>query len=88
MATEFNGKIELDIRDSEPDWGPYAAPTAPAAAVIATVQIFTGSPHLGLYGVELGNQPAAADLVEGYSNARCRAGRRILADDDGLIHEK
>ena len=24
----FNGKIELDIRDSEPDWGPYAAPTA------------------------------------------------------------
>jgi arylsulfatase A-like enzyme len=29
MASEFNGKIELDIRDSEPDWGPYAAPTAP-----------------------------------------------------------
>ena len=32
MATEFNGKIELDIRDSEPDWGPYAAPTAPEGA--------------------------------------------------------
>jgi arylsulfatase A-like enzyme len=32
MATEFNGKIELDIRDSEPDWGPYAAPTAPAGS--------------------------------------------------------
>ena len=31
-GTEFNGKIELDIRDSEPDWGPYAAPTAPAGA--------------------------------------------------------
>ncbi len=29
MATDFNGKIELDIRDSEADWGPYAAPTAP-----------------------------------------------------------
>jgi arylsulfatase A-like enzyme len=29
MTTEFGGKIELDIRDSEPDWGPYAAPTAP-----------------------------------------------------------
>src|SRR6201984_786541 len=28
-STEFTGKIELDIRDSEPDWGPYAAPTAP-----------------------------------------------------------
>ena len=26
---EFKGKIELDIRDSEPDWGPFAAPTAP-----------------------------------------------------------
>ena len=32
MATEFNGRIELDIRDSEPDWGPYAAPTAPEGA--------------------------------------------------------
>ncbi|WNG93854.1 arylsulfatase [Mycobacterium sp. ITM-2016-00318] len=32
MATEFNGKIELDVRDSEPDWGPYAAPTAPKDA--------------------------------------------------------
>jgi arylsulfatase len=32
MATEFNGKIELDIRDSEPDWGPFAAPTAPDGA--------------------------------------------------------
>jgi arylsulfatase A-like enzyme len=32
MATEFQGKIELDIRDSEPDWGPYAAPTAPEDA--------------------------------------------------------
>jgi len=28
----FTGKIELDIRDSEPDWGPYAAPTAPKGA--------------------------------------------------------
>lgn len=32
MATEFNGRIELDIRDSEPDWGPYAPPTAPPDA--------------------------------------------------------
>lgn len=32
MAREFKGTIELDIRDSEPDWGPYAAPTAPAGA--------------------------------------------------------
>ncbi|MGV0851646.1 arylsulfatase [Mycolicibacterium phlei] len=32
MTTEFNGRIELDIRDSEPDWGPFAAPTAPEGA--------------------------------------------------------
>ena len=32
MAAQFNGKISLDIRDSEPDWGPFAAPTAPAGA--------------------------------------------------------
>ncbi|HYB35028.1 MAG TPA: arylsulfatase [Mycobacterium sp.] len=32
MATQFQGRIELDIRDSEPDWGPFAAPTAPENA--------------------------------------------------------
>ena len=29
MAPEFKGTISLDIRDSQPDWGPFAAPTAP-----------------------------------------------------------
>ena len=28
MAKKFNGKIELDIRDSTPDWGPFLAPEA------------------------------------------------------------
>ncbi|CPU60216.1 hypothetical protein [Mycobacteroides abscessus] len=28
----FHGKIALDIRDSEPDWTPDAAPTAPEGA--------------------------------------------------------
>lgn len=28
----FNGRIALDIRDSEPDWGPFAAPSAPEGA--------------------------------------------------------
>lgn len=32
MTAEFQGKIALDIRDSEPDWGPYAAPVAPEGA--------------------------------------------------------
>ena len=29
MAKQFNGKIALDIRDSVPDWEPYAEPKAP-----------------------------------------------------------
>ena len=32
QSGQFQGKIELDIRDSEPDWGPYAAPTAPESS--------------------------------------------------------
>jgi arylsulfatase A-like enzyme len=29
MARQFQGKIAVDIRDSEPDWTPYLAPKAP-----------------------------------------------------------
>ena len=32
MAPEFAGRIELDIRDSTPDWAPYLAPKAPDGA--------------------------------------------------------
>jgi len=32
VAAEFKGKIALDIRDSEPDWGPFLAPAAPENA--------------------------------------------------------
>jgi arylsulfatase len=32
MSAEFNGKIALDIRNSEPDWAPYAPPAAPPSA--------------------------------------------------------
>ena len=32
MAPAFNGRISLDIRDSEPDWAPYLAPKAPEGA--------------------------------------------------------
>jgi len=32
MASGFRGKIELDIRDSQPDWVPYLAPKAPVGA--------------------------------------------------------
>ena len=29
MSKEFKGKIELDMRDSVPDWEPYLQPVAP-----------------------------------------------------------
>ncbi len=29
MTSDFEGRIELDIRDSVPDWAPYLAPKAP-----------------------------------------------------------
>jgi arylsulfatase len=29
MPQGFNGRIELDVRDSEPDWTPFLAPSAP-----------------------------------------------------------
>lgn len=32
MTDEFAGRIELDIRDSVPDWAPFLAPKAPEAA--------------------------------------------------------
>jgi arylsulfatase len=32
MASPFRGRIELDIRDSTPDWSPYPAPKAPEGA--------------------------------------------------------
>ncbi len=31
MAKKFNGVINLDARDSVPDWEPYLQPSAPKA---------------------------------------------------------
>ena len=32
MTREFKGRIELDMRDSIPDWEPYLQPVAPPGA--------------------------------------------------------
>ncbi|MFF0345322.1 arylsulfatase [Kribbella sp. NPDC004875] len=32
MSKPFRGKIDIDIKDSVPDWGPYTQPIAPAGA--------------------------------------------------------
>jgi len=65
MATAFNGKIELDIRDSEPDWGPYAAPTAPEDApnVLYLVWDDTGIATWDCFG-GLVDMPAMSRIAE------------------------
>ncbi len=32
MAREFKGKVELDIRDSTPDWDAFLTPRAPSGS--------------------------------------------------------
>ncbi|WP_278262466.1 arylsulfatase [Nocardia sp. AG03] len=52
MAGTFRGVINLDIRDSVPDWAPYAAPTAPEGApnVVYVVLDDVGFGALSCYG--------------------------------------
>jgi arylsulfatase len=65
MATEFKGKIDVDIRDSEADWGPYAAPTAPKDApnILYLVWDDTGIATWDCFG-GLVEMPAMTRLVE------------------------
>ena len=65
MAVEFNGKVELDIRDSEADWGPYAAPTAPKDApnVLYLVWDDTGIATWDCFG-GLVEMPAMSRIAE------------------------
>lgn len=61
----FNGKIALDIRDSEPDWTPYAAPTAPDGApnVLYLVWDDTGIATWDCFG-GLVQMPAMSRIAE------------------------
>ncbi|MGE5697005.1 MAG: arylsulfatase [Candidatus Sericytochromatia bacterium] len=65
MASEFAGKIEVDIRDSEPDWGPFAAPTAPEGApnVLYIVWDDTGIATWDCFG-GLVEMPAMSRIAE------------------------
>jgi arylsulfatase A-like enzyme len=62
---EFSGKIELDIRDSEADWGPYQAPVAPPDApnVLYLVWDDTGIATWDCFG-GLVEMPAMTRLAE------------------------
>ncbi|WP_078290918.1 arylsulfatase [Mycobacterium sp. D16R24] len=61
----FNGKIALDIRDSEPDWTPYAAPAAPEGApnVLYLVWDDTGIATWDCFG-GLVEMPAMSRIAE------------------------
>ena len=52
MSEQFKGKINVDIRDSVPDWSPFEPPKAPAgaASVIYVVLDDVGFSAMGCYG--------------------------------------
>jgi arylsulfatase len=65
MTKEFKGKISLDIRDSEPDWGPYTPPKAPddAPNILFILYDDTGQAAWSPYGGRI-NMPTLDRLAE------------------------
>ena len=72
MTKDWNGRIELDIRDSEPDWGPYLAPKAPDGApnVLILAWDDLGYATMDMYGgpVQCPNMRRIADMGVTFSN--------------------
>ena len=52
VSAPFQGRINLDVRDSEPDWAPFGAPRSPEGApnVVYIVLDDVGFSALGCYG--------------------------------------
>ena len=72
MTSSFQGKIELDIRDSEPDWAPYLAPKAsdgaPNVLLIAWDDVGYGTMDVFGGPVETPTMKRISDLGVRYSN--------------------
>ncbi|MEI6622969.1 MAG: arylsulfatase [Actinomycetes bacterium] len=72
MAQKFQGKIELDIRDSVPDWTPYLSPKAPTGApnvlVIAWDDVGYGTMDVFGGPVETPTMRRIADMGVKYAN--------------------
>ena len=72
MPTPFRGRIELDIRDSVPDWEPYLAPKAaegsPNVLILAWDDL--GYATMDMYGgpVQCPNMRRIADMGVTFSN--------------------
>jgi arylsulfatase len=86
MAKQFKGKVNLDIRDSVPDWSPFEPPRAPdgAANVVYIVLDDVGFAAMSCYGgpVETPNiDRIAADGVrftQWHTTALCSPTRSCL----------
>lgn len=72
MSQQFNGKIELDVRDSTPDWDPFLAPRAPEGApnVLFLAWDDIGYGTMDVFGgpVETPNMRRIAEMGVRYSN--------------------
>ncbi|MCJ7436885.1 MAG: sulfatase-like hydrolase/transferase [Acidimicrobiia bacterium] len=72
MPASFQGKIELDIRDSTPDWAPYLPPKAPEGApnVLFLAWDDLGYATMDMFGgpVETPNMRRIADMGVTFSN--------------------
>ena len=72
MAAPFKGVVNIDIKDSTPDWGPYTQPMAPDGApnvlyvVLDDVGFSAMEPYGGL--IETPNIKRIADLGLTYTN--------------------
>ncbi len=72
MSQQFNGKIELDVRDSTPDWEPFLAPQAregaPNVLFLAWDDIGYGTMDVFGGPVETPNMRRIAEMGVRYSN--------------------
>ena len=65
MAKPFNGVINVDVRDSTPDWTPYAPPTAPEGSPNVLIVLYddTGMAAWSPYGGRI-NMPTLQRLAD------------------------
>ncbi|MCO5223668.1 MAG: arylsulfatase [Thermomicrobiales bacterium] len=83
---KFNGKIELDVRDSTPDWAPYMPPKAPEGApnVLFVLYDDTGQAAWSPYGgrIEMPTMQRLADngltYTQWHTTALCSPTRSCL----------
>ncbi len=72
MTAQWNGRAELDIRDSEPDWTPFLAPTAPEGSpnVLILAWDDLGYATMDLYGgpVQCPNMRRIQEMGVTFSN--------------------